>query len=93
MLRERPPDKRKVGGSIPSLAIKERLREHMNEIRAWRNDRVRIKEGWEGDGRSGLVIGDSYISTSTNIRWTPVVWDDDAEDEPEFVKSKSLEME
>ncbi len=55
---------------------------------------VRIRTGWAGAGRIGLVLGDmrlikAYPSESGQY-WTPVLWED--EEAPTFHKSIGLEL-
>ena len=48
---------------------------------------VRIKEGWEGEGKSAVQIGGPSVVNGQF--WTPVVFEN--EEEPEFFKTAGLE--
>lgn len=48
--------------------------------------KIKIKKGWEGEGREGKRLGpDIYVEQN----WTPVLFDN--EEDPTFFKSAGLE--
>jgi len=49
--------------------------------------RVKIKSGWEGAGREGVVLGETVL---TGQEWVPMKFDD--EEDPEFFKKAGLEF-
>lgn len=52
------------------------------------NCKVRIKYGWEGVGKSGLVIGEPIRVSGQD--WLPVLWDD--EEDPDFHKLEGIDV-
>ncbi len=60
----------------------------MNEaLKPWTNAKIRIKEGWEGFGKSGRALGEPVWVEQF---WLPVLWDD--EENPEFHKLAGIDM-
>lgn len=47
--------------------------------------RCKIKDGWEGAGREGKVLGDNV---DVKQYWTPILFDD--EEDPTFHKTDGL---
>jgi hypothetical protein len=54
-----------------------------------KGDVVEIREGWDGKGRKGVVVG-SVAEGRDRDDWTPILWDGD--DDPTFFKGEGLEL-
>ena len=52
--------------------------------------RVRIKKGWEGEGRTGTMFFEMDGGKYLNQAWAMVLWDD--EEDPDCHKRTGLEL-
>lgn len=50
---------------------------------------VKIREGWEGAGKEGVMIGEN-IFVCHGMEWAPVLWD--GEEDPDFHKVAGLQF-
>lgn len=48
---------------------------------------AKIKKGWEGEGKTGIVLGKPVFVEQA---WTPILWDD--EEDPTWFKAAGLEL-
>lgn len=65
-----------------------RIKKAAEEEEQRKKKRVKIKKGWENEGKTGKTVGNiSFLKQD----WTPVLWDN--EEDPEFFKTAGLEPE
>ena len=70
----------------PNLNRREGMNHNKNFKKIIPSMKVKIKKGWEDEGREGIKLGDEiYVKQN----WTPVLWDN--EEDPTFCKSAGLE--
>jgi hypothetical protein len=50
---------------------------------------VKVKSGWDWDGRKGIMLGTLHYICK-GLSWTPVLWY--GEDDPEFYKTHGLDF-